>query len=78
MAPSASCYHALAVDRPAAARGRPIYAPLVRYRSVQYHAAQLDRLRRVIAYDLGNLLRRLALPLTIGSWSLTSCRNYSS
>jgi hypothetical protein len=26
----------------------------------------------VIAYNLGNLLRRLALPLTIQSWSLTS------
>ena len=26
----------------------------------------------MIAYNLGNLLRRLALPLTIGSWSLTS------
>ncbi len=25
-----------------------------------------------IAYNLGNLLRRLALPLTIQSWSLTS------
>jgi hypothetical protein len=26
----------------------------------------------VIAYDLGNLLRRLVLPLAIRSWSLTS------
>jgi hypothetical protein len=26
----------------------------------------------VIAYNLGNLLRRLALPLAIQSWSLTS------
>jgi len=26
----------------------------------------------VIGYNLGNLLRRLALPLTIQSWSLTS------
>ena len=26
----------------------------------------------VIAYDLGNLLRRLVLPLAIQSWSLTS------
>jgi hypothetical protein len=27
---------------------------------------------RVIAYNLGNHLRRLALPLAIQSWSLTS------
>jgi len=26
----------------------------------------------VIAYNLGNLLRRLALPLALPSWSLTS------
>jgi hypothetical protein len=26
----------------------------------------------IIAYNLGNLLRRLALPVTIQSWSLTS------
>jgi hypothetical protein len=124
-------------------RGRPSYAPLVRYRSVQYQAASWDRPRRVIAkvehhlgelfprvgvivttltgtnravvhfynqrgtaeqwikegkaaahwtrlschrfranevplllgvitYNLGTLLRQLALPLTIQSWSLTS------
>ena len=127
-------------------RGRPSYAPLVRYRSLQYQAASWDRPRRVIAkvehhlgelfprvgfivttltgtnravvhfynqrgtaeqwiregkeathwtrlschrfranevrlllgviaYNLGNLLRRLALPLTIGSWSLTSLQH---
>jgi len=28
--------------------------------------------RRVIAYNLGNLLRRLVLPVSILSWSLTS------
>src|ERR1700675_3659948 len=124
-------------------RGRPSYAPLVRYRSLQYQAASWDRPRRVIAkvehhlgelfprvgfivttltgtnravvhfynqrgtaeqwikegkeathwtrlschrfranevrlllgviaYNLGNLLRRLALPVAIQSWSLTS------
>ena len=124
-------------------RGRPSYAPLVRYRSFQYQAASWDRPRRVIAkvehhlgelfprvgfivttltgtnpavvrfynhrgtaeqwikegkeathwtrlschrfranevrlllgviaYNLGNLLRRLVLPLAIQSWSLTS------
>src|SRR5439155_2380124 len=124
-------------------RGRPSYAPLVRYRSFEYQAASWDRARRVIAkvehhlgelfprvgfivttltgtnravvrfynrrgtaeqwikegkeathwtrlschrfranevrlllgviaYNLGNLLRRLVLPLTIQSWSLTS------
>jgi len=123
-------------------RGRPSYAPLVRYRSFQYQAASWDQPRRVIAkvehhlgelfprvgfivttltgtnravvrfynqrgtaeqwikegkaathwtrlschrfranevrlllgviaYNLGNLLRRLVLPLTIQSWSLT-------
>jgi hypothetical protein len=124
-------------------RGRPSYAPLVRYRSFQYQAASSDRPRRVIAkiehhlgelfprvgfivttltgtyravvrfynqrgtaeqwikegkaathwtclschrfranelrlllgviaYNLGNLLRRLVLPVAIQSWSLTS------
>jgi hypothetical protein len=124
-------------------RGRPSYAPLVRYRSFQYQAASWDRPRRVIAkvehhlrelfprvgfivtnltgtnravvrfynrrgtaeqwikegkaathwtrlschrfranevrlllgviaYNLGNLVRRLVLPVTIQSWSLTS------
>jgi Transposase DDE domain group 1 len=124
-------------------RGRPSYAPLVRYRSVQYQAASWDRPRRgiakvehhlgelfprvgfivttltgtnravvrfsnqrgtaeqwikegkvathwtrlschrfranevrllfgVIAYNLGNLLRRLVLPRALQSWSLTS------
>jgi hypothetical protein len=125
-------------------RGRPNYAPLVRYRSLQYQAASWDRPRQVIAkiehhlgelfprvgfivttltgtnraavvrfynqhgpaeqwikegktathwtrvschrfranevrfllgviaYNLGNLLRRLLLPLAIQSWSLTS------
>jgi hypothetical protein len=124
-------------------RGRPSFAPLVRYRSFQYQAASWDRPRRVIAkvehhlgelfprvgfivttltgtnravvhfynqrgtaeqwikegkeathwtrlfchrfranevrlllgviaYNLGNLLRRLVLPVAIQSWSLTS------
>jgi hypothetical protein len=53
-------------------RGRPSYAPLVRYRSFQYQAASWDRPRRVIAYNLGNLLRRLVLPVAIQNWSLTS------
>jgi hypothetical protein len=124
-------------------RGRPSYAPLVRYRSFHYQAASWDRPRRVIAkvehhlgehfprvgfivttltgtnravvhfynqrgtaeqwikegkeathwtrlschrfranevrlllgviaYNLGNLLRRLVLPLAIQNWSLTS------
>src|SRR5712692_3198974 len=124
-------------------RGRPSYAPLVRYRSFQYRATSWDRPRRVIAkvehhlgelfprvgfivtsltgtnravvrfyngrgtaeqwiqegktathwtrlschrfrtnevrlllgviaYNLGNLLRRLVLPLAIQSWTLTS------
>ena len=128
-------------------RGRPSYAPLVRYRSFQYRAASWDRSRRVIAkiehhlgelfprvgfvvttltgtnravvrfynqretaeqwikegkeathwtrlschrfranevrlplgviaYNLGNLLRRLVLPIAIQSWSLTSLQQW--
>jgi hypothetical protein len=130
-------------DLPTRPRGRPSYAPLVRYRSFHYQAASWDRPRRVIAkieyhfgelfsragfivttltgtiravvrfynqrgtaeqwikegktathwtrlschrfranevrlllgviaYNLGNLLRRLVLPLAIQSWTLTS------
>jgi hypothetical protein len=72
-------------DLLARARGRPSHAPLVRYRSVPYQAASWTRLSchrfwanevrlllGVIAYNLGNLLRRLVLPLAIQSWSLTS------
>jgi hypothetical protein len=36
------------------------------------------KLRRVIAYDLADLLRRLVLPLAIQSWSLTSLQHASS
>ena len=28
----------------------------------------------IVAYHLGNLLRRVVLPLAIQSWSLTSCQ----
>ena len=38
-----------------------------------FRANEVRLLLGVIAYNLGNLLRRLALPLTIQSWSLTSC-----
>jgi hypothetical protein len=41
-------------------RGRPSYAPLVRYRSFHYQAASWDRPRRVIAkveHHLGNSFR---------------------
>ena len=43
-------------------RGRPSYAPLVRYRSFQYQAATWDRPRRVIAkveHHLGELFSRV-------------------
>jgi Transposase DDE domain group 1 len=43
-------------------RGRPSYAPLVRYRSVQYQAASWDRPRRGIAkveHHLGELFPRV-------------------
>jgi hypothetical protein len=52
---------------------RLLFNPQLR---VEFHGATGTsdaRLRpRVIAYNLGNLLRRLALPLTIGSWPLPS------
>ena len=48
-------------------RGRPSYAPLVRYRSFQYHAASWDRPRRVIAkveHHLGELFPRVGFIVT--------------
>ena len=38
----------------------------------RFRANEVRLLLGVILDNLGNLLRRLALPLTIGSWSLTS------
>jgi hypothetical protein len=38
----------------------------------RFRANELRLLLGVIAYNLGNLLRRLALPVAIQSWSLTS------
>jgi hypothetical protein len=38
----------------------------------RFRANEVRLLLGVIAYNLGNLLRRLALPLAIRSWSLTS------
>src|SRR5438445_644891 len=43
----------------------------VRY-AIRLPANEVRLLLGVIAYNLGNLLRRLVLPLTIQSWSLTS------
>src|SRR5260370_25363602 len=48
-------------------RGRPSYAPLVRYRSFQYRAASWDRPRRVIAkveHHLGELFPRVGFIVT--------------
>src|SRR5262245_52992866 len=48
-------------------RGRPSYAPRVRYRSFQYQAASWDRPRRVIAKvedHLGELFPRIAFIVT--------------
>jgi hypothetical protein len=50
----------------------PAMPDLRRMSASSYHALSVRLLLGVIAYNLGNLLRRLALPLTIGSWSLTS------
>jgi Transposase DDE domain group 1 len=38
----------------------------------RFRANEVRLLLGVIAYNLGNLLRRLVLPVTIQSWSLTS------
>ena len=38
----------------------------------RYRANEVRLLLGVIAYNLGNLLRRLVLPVAIQSWSLTS------
>ncbi len=38
----------------------------------RFRANEVRLLLGVIAYNLGNLLRRLALPVAIQSWSLTS------
>jgi hypothetical protein len=48
-------------------RGRPSYAPLVRYRSFQYQAASWDPPRRVIAkveHHLGELFPRIGFIVT--------------
>ena len=48
-------------------RGRPSYAPLVRYRSVEYPAASWDQPRRVIAkiaHHLGELFPRVGFIAT--------------
>ncbi len=38
----------------------------------RFRANEVRLLLGVVAYNLGNLLRRLALPLAIQNWSLTS------
>ena len=38
----------------------------------RFRANEVRLLLGIIAYNLGNLLRRLVLPFTIQSWSLTS------
>jgi hypothetical protein len=59
-------------------RGRPSHAPLVRYRSFHYQdelfrfrANEVRLLLGVIGYNLGNLLRRLVLPVAIQDWYFT-------
>jgi hypothetical protein len=41
----------------------------------RFRANEVRLLLRVIAYNLGNLQRRLILPLAIQSWSLTSLQH---
>ncbi len=59
--------HGGAVDQ-GRGSGHPLDAPL-RHR---FRANEVRLLLAVIAYNLGNLLRRLVLPVAIQSWSLTS------
>ncbi len=47
-----------------------IYSPLAGYEDIN-DAERVAELLGVIAYNLGNLLRRLVLPVAIQSWSLT-------
>jgi hypothetical protein len=42
----------------------------------RFRANELRLLLGVIAYNLGNLLRRLVLPVSIHSWSLTSLQQW--
>ena len=50
-------------ERPPTGPGSPV---------TRFRANEVRLLLGVIAYSLGNLLRRLVLPVTIQSWSLTS------
>ncbi len=45
-----------------------------KYRCHRFRANEVRLWLSVIAYNLGNLWRRLALPKAIGNWSLTSLR----
>ena len=47
-------------------------SPRPRTARSRFRANEVRLLLGIIAYNLGNLLRRLAFPLTIQSWSLTS------
>ena len=45
---------------------------------VRFRANEVRLLLGVIAYNVGNLLRRLALPLAIQSWSLEQQRLFKT
>lgn len=45
---------------------------MARLRCHRFRSNEVRLWRSVIAYNLGNLWRRLALPQRIGNWSLTS------
>jgi len=51
-------------------------SPRPRTARSRFRANEVRLLLGVIAYNLGNLLRRLAFPLTIQSWSLTSLQQW--
>jgi transposase InsO family protein len=51
-------------------------SPRPRTARSRFRANEVRLLLGIIAYNLGNLLRRLALPLTIQSWSLTSLQQW--
>jgi hypothetical protein len=51
---------------------RPSENEIAKRRSTRFRSNEVRLWLSVIAYNLGNLWRRLALPRRIGNWSLTS------
>ena len=55
-----------------------IYKHAVRWTRLSCHSFDSNQVRlqlHVLAYNLGNFLRRLALPRSVGHWTLTTLRD---